>query len=179
MPRLTIVGFAIGLVVSTGLPAAGQPETCALDDWQACPDVMLVDPANPGDASVGGLRFISNLVVHLSDYQTAQYLQTEVPAGASTEEWQVHNYDNILTPVTGKSRLWWLNRDTRKRESVVVDPTRHSYLLIPAGVPHFLDRRTAKTDALVVEFLLSREPEAPADQGGNVDEPLPPAQPLE
>jgi len=120
--------------------------------------------------------------VDLSDYRTAQYLQTEVPAGTSTPEWHTHEFDAIITPVEGKSHFWWLNRDTGERKSILFDAARRTYLLIPEGVPHFVDRRAAETDARVVELMLSKEVWTADDfiaHRNHVDEPFPPILPLE
>ena len=143
---------------------------------------MLVDPIKAGESGVGALRFFSNQIVNVSAYKTVQYLQTEVPAGTSTPEWHAHEFDAIITPVAGKSRFWWLNRDTGERKSIVFDAERKAYLLIPEGVPHFVDQRSAEQNAFVVEFLMSKEVWTSEDflaHREHVDEPFPPILPLE
>lgn len=137
---------------------------------------MLVYPIETGES---GVRVVT---VDLSDYRTAQYLQTRVPAGTSTDEWHAHEFDAIVTPIEGKSRVWWMNRDTGERKSLVFDAARHAYLLIPEGVSHFIDQRAAETDARVVEFMLSKEVWTAEDfvtHRDHVDEPFPPILPLE
>jgi len=181
MLRLAFLGIAVGLLVSASQSALAQ-SSCALASWQTCPDAMLVDPIEPGDSDVGALRFFSDMIVDLSEYRTAQYLQTRVPAGTSTQEWHAHQFDAIITPVEGESRFWWLNRDTGERKSVVFAAVRRAYLLIPEGVPHFVDQRAADADALVVEFLLSKEDWTAEDfvtHRDHVDEPFPPELPLD
>jgi uncharacterized RmlC-like cupin family protein len=181
MAQPILPGFALGILAFVCLPAAAQP-SCDLAAWQACPDAMLVAPIEPGESEVGALRFFSDMIVDLSDYRTAQYLQTRVPAGTSTKEWHAHQFDAIITPVEGKSRFWWLNRDTGERKNVVFDADRRAYLLIPEGVPHFVDQRAADVDALVVEFLLAKDVWTAEDfvaHREHVDEPFPPVMPLE
>jgi hypothetical protein len=82
----------------------------------------------------------------------------------------------------GKVRFWWLNRETGERKSIVIDAARRAYQLIPAGVPHFVDLRGATTDALVAEFLLSKEVWTAEDfvtHREHIDESFPPELPLE
>lgn len=183
MPRPAALAIAAVLISTFAAPTWGQSSTgCELANWQSCPDAMLVDPIDAGESGVGALQFFSNQIVDLSDYRTAQYLQTKVPAGTSTRGWHAHEFDAIITPIRGKSRFWWLNRDTGEKKSLVFDAARHGYLLIPEGVPHFVDQRAAETEALVVEFLLSREAWTAEDflsRRKHVDEPVPPILPLE
>ncbi len=182
MKTVNALVLAASFVAYATLPAAGQSGGCELATWQSCPDTMLVEPVDAGDSGVGALQFFSNQIIDLTDYRTAQYLQTRVPAGTSTQEWHAHEFDAIITPIEGKVRFWWLNRETGERKSIVIDAARRAYQLIPEGVPHFVDLRGATTDALVVEFLLSKEVWTAEDflsHREHVEEPFPPELPLE
>jgi hypothetical protein len=182
MHRFIVLGIALSALATTGLPAAAQPAACDIAQWQQCPDAMRVEPTTSEELGVGALRYVSNQIIDLSDYKTAQFLQTEVPAHASTQEWHAHEFDAIIVPITGKWRFWWLNRDTGERKNLVFDGAERAYLLIPHGVPHFVDQRASDTGSAVVEYLLSKEVWTADDfltHREHIDQPFPPVLPFE
>jgi quercetin dioxygenase-like cupin family protein len=182
MHRFVVFGLALFAMATTGLLAAGQPAACDIAQWQQCPDAMRVEPTTSEELGVGALRYVSNQIIDLSDYKTAQFLQTEVPPHASTQEWHAHEFDAIIVPVKGKWRFWWLNRDTGEQKNLVFNGAQRAYLLIPHGVPHFVDQRASDTESAVVEYLLSKEVWTAEDflaHREHIDQPFPPVLPFE
>lgn len=159
-------------------PASAQtPADCQLATWQSCPEIMIVEAIDPDPSGVGSFHFLSNQIVDISRYGTAQFLQTLVPPGTATKEWHSQEFDDIFVMLDGNSRVWWSNRDTGEKKSVVFDATRHAYQLIPRGVPHFIDQRAADRQVIGIEFLLSDEEGWTAQDfithRVHVDEPFP------
>ena len=125
---------------------------------------------------------LSSQIIDLSAYKTAQLVQARIAAGTSTEEWHAHQFDAIIVPAVGAVRVWWLNRDSGERKTLVLDAESRDYLLLPRGVPHFVDLRAAKTEQFITEFLLSTETWTAEDfvkRRIHVDEPFPPVLPLD
>jgi len=183
MTRSTILKLALFLAATVSLPASSQPsDKCKIATWQSCPEIMLVDAIDPGPSGVGSFHFFSNQLIDLSNYRTAQFLQTFAPARGSTDEWHYHQFDDLVVLAEGKARVWWINRDTGEKKSAVVDANMHVTQLIPRGVPHFIDLRAADKPAIALEFLLSENVWTAKDfltHRVHVDAPIPPILPLE
>lgn len=183
MTRSTILAVAIVLTAAAPLAAAAQSSgACEIATWQSCPEVMIVDAVDPGPSGVGKFHFLSDQIIDISDYKTAQFEQDLVPPGTSTEEWHYHEFDAIVVLLEGKSRFWWINKETGEKKSIVADATKHAYQLIPRGVPHFVDLRAADKRVISIEFLLSEEAWTAKDfitHRVHVDEPFPPVLSLE
>jgi uncharacterized RmlC-like cupin family protein len=182
MTRPTTLALAFFLAATVPLQAFAQSSApCQIATWQSCPDVMIVDAVDPGPSGVGKFHFLSDQIVDISNYKTAQFEQDLVPPGTSTEEWHYHEFDAIVLLLEGKSRFWWINKDTGEKKSIAFDAAKHAYQLIPRGVPHFVDLRAADKRAISIEFLLSEEVWTKEDfltHRVHVDEPLPPILPL-
>jgi len=182
MTRSTILKLGVFLAAFVSLPASGQPsDQCKIATWQSCPEIMLVDAINSGPSGVGSFQFLSNQLIDLSKYRTAQFLQTLLPAGGSTDEWHYHQFDDLVVLVEGKVRVWWINRETGEKKSAVIDANMHVTQLIPRGVPHFIDLRAADKPAIALEFLLSDDVWTAKDfltHRDHVEEPFPPILPL-
>ena len=179
--RQTLISLAAGCLAAISASVSVAESACTLDDWQNCPEVMLVNPEKPTKEGIGEFRLLSNQITDVTDYKTMQLLQVMVPAGTSAE-WHSHQFDSIVVPTQGLARIWFINRQTGERKNLVFGSDKLQYLLVPQGVPHFVDLRSVVNANVVIEVLISKEVWSPEDflaRTTKLDEPLPPNLPFD
>lgn len=178
--RQLLMVFAIGCLVAVNAPAIAKSD-CVLNDWQNCPEVMLISPEAPTKEGIGEFRLLSNQITDVTDYKTLQLLQVLVPAGTSAE-WHSHQFDSVVIPTQSAARFWFINRQTGEKKNLVLSSEKLQYLLVPAGVPHFVDLRSVVNASIVTEILISKEEWSAEDflaRTIKIDEPIPPILPFE